>query len=143
MRKDTITNPTSVGLHMPLPGWVLALPVLYKVLFANSVVILLGATLGTYLATRINTTNGLPELVGFVVTGLAVSVIINFALLKVALQPLTRLRETMRLVQTGSTGMRAPVTGQDPDADQLAIAFNTMLEALDDVSRSRAGQILH
>jgi two-component system sensor histidine kinase UhpB len=107
------------------------------------VVILLGATMGTYLATRINTMNGMPVLVGFVFTGLLVSVAINFALLKVAFQPLTRLRETMQQVRAGSTDIRAPITGQDPDADQLAIAFNTMLEALDDVSRSRAGQILH
>ena len=128
---------------LPLPGWVRALPVLYKVLIANSVVILLGATMGTYLATRLSTDRGMPVLVAFVVTGLAVSVVVNWALLMVAFQPLTRLRETMQLVQAGSSDIRAPVTGQDPDADQLAEAFNTMLEALDDVSRSRAGQILH
>ena len=131
------------GLTFPLPARLLALPVLYKVLIANSVVILLGATMGTYLATRLHEGSGLPVLVGFVVTGLLVSVAVNFALLKFAFQPLTRLRETMRQVQDGFTNIRAPVTGQDPDADQLARAFNTMLEALDEVSKSRASQILH
>jgi two-component system sensor histidine kinase UhpB len=130
------------GFATRLPARVLALPVLYKVLFANSLVILCGATLGTYLATRLHEGSGMPVLVGFVVTGLFVSVVMNFALLKFAFHPLTRLRETMRRVQVGEIGIRAPVTGQDPDADQLATAFNTMLETLDEVAKSRAGQIL-
>jgi two-component system sensor histidine kinase UhpB len=130
------------GLAARLPARLLALPVLYKVLFANSLVILCGATLGTYLATRLHEGSGMPELVGFVAAGLIISVVMNFALLKIAFHPLTRLRETMRRVQVGEVGIRAPVTGQDPDADQLATAFNTMLETLDEVAKSRAGQIL-
>jgi two-component system sensor histidine kinase UhpB len=121
----------------------LALPLLYKVLFANSVVILLGATLGTYFATRLNTSGGLPMLIGFIVTGLFVSVAINFALLKLALTPITRLREIMKQAQAGDLTLKAPVTGYDPEADQLAATFNSMLEAIDDLSRSRASHILH
>lgn len=141
-----MTTPTAPFLRRALissvPLRVLSLPVLYKVLFANSVVILLGASLGTYLATQLHSAGGLPTLVGFVVAGLLASVAINFALLKLAFLPLTRLRETMQQVQVGELGTRAPITGLDPDADQLALAFNKMLEALDDVSKSRAGQIL-
>ncbi len=122
---------------------VFAPPLLYKVLFANSVVILLGATLGTYLATRLNTSGGPPMLIGFIATGLLVSVLINFALLKLALTPLTRLRETMKLAQAGDLTLKAPITGYDPEADQLAATFNSMLEAIDDLSRSRASHILH
>ena len=72
-------------------------------------------------------------LVGFIASGLFISVLINFVLLKLALYPLYRLRETMRLVQSGDLTRKAPITGQDADADQLAIAFNTMLAALDDL----------
>ena len=118
-------------------------PLLNKVLFANSVVILLGATLGTYLATRLQEKSGPVVLVGFVAMGLLVSVVINFALLKLALYPLTQLRETMRQVQDGDLTRQAPVTGYDPDADQLATAFNTMLAAIDDLTRTRATQILN
>ena len=82
-------------------------------------VVLLGATLGTYLATRINTSGGLPMLIVFIATGLLVSVAINFALLKLALTPITRLRETMKLAQAGDLTSKAPVTGYDPEADQL------------------------
>ena len=142
MKHQFAVKPAGGGLALRVPLRVLALPVLYKVLFANSVVILLGATLGTYLATRIHSGSGFQVLAGFVATGLLASVAINFALLKLAFQPLTRLRETMRKVQAGERGIRAPVTGLDPDADQLARAFNTMIETLDDLSKSRAGQIL-
>ncbi|HEU5347625.1 MAG TPA: sensor histidine kinase [Ktedonobacterales bacterium] len=120
-----------------------ALPLLYKVLFANSLVILLGATLGTYLATRIKDTNSLVVLVGFVMLGLIISVVINYALLKFALSPLTRLRETMKQAQAGDMASKAPVTGFDPDADSLARTFNTMLAAIDELSKTRAIQILH
>jgi two-component system, NarL family, sensor histidine kinase UhpB len=120
----------------------LALPVLFKVLIANSLVILVGATLGTYLATRIYQPNGPAILVGFITAGWLISVLINFVLLKFAFHPLTQLRETMKRIQAGSPELRAPLTGQDPEADQLARAFNTMLETLADAARSRATQIL-
>ncbi len=120
-----------------------ALPLLYKVLFANSLVILLGATLGTYLATRLKDTNSLVVLVGFVLLGLIVSVVINYALLKFALSPLTRLRETMEQAQAGDMTSKAPVNGFDPDADSLAQTFNAMLTAIDELSKTRAIQILH
>src|SRR5579885_1621211 len=123
-------------------GNLLALPVLFKVLIANSLVILVGATLGTYLATRIHQPNGAEILIGFVATGWLISVLINFVLLKIAFHPLTQLRETMKRIQGGNTELRAPLTGQDPEADQLARAFNTMLETLAESSRTRATQIL-
>ncbi len=130
----------------PLPtrlSKLLAMPLLYKVLLANSLVILLGATLGTYLATRLKDTNSLVVLVSFILLGLIVSVVINYALLKFALSPLTRLRETMEQVQAGDMTPKAPVNGFDPDADSLAQTFNTMLAAIDDLSKTRAIQILH
>jgi two-component system, NarL family, sensor histidine kinase UhpB len=121
----------------------LAIPLLYRVLIANSVVILIGATVGTYLATMLQGDSRPYVIVGFVFCGLLLSVVINFALLKFALYPLTHLRDTMRLVQDGDLTRQAPVTGQDPDADQLATSFNTMLVAIEDLAKSRASQILH
>ncbi len=121
----------------------LALPLLYKALLANSMVILVGATVGSYLATRLNTAGGLPRLIAFIVFGLLISVAINYALLKLALTPITRLRETMKQAQAGDLTLKAPVSGLDPDADQLATTFNSMLQAIDDLSKSRARHILH
>ncbi len=134
---------TSRSLRSRRMRRLLAIPLLYRVLIANSVVILIGATVGTYLATMLQGDSRPYILVGFVLTGLLLSVIINFALLKFALYPLTHLRDTMRLVQDGDLSCQAPVTGQDPDADQLATSFNTMLAAIEDLAKSRATQIVH
>jgi two-component system sensor histidine kinase UhpB len=49
----------------------------------------------------------------------------------------------MRRVQAGERSLRAPLTGIDSQADQLAGAFNMVLEALDDASRQRASQIIN
>lgn len=140
---DARGNPVSVTRLLSTVSRALAMPLLWKVLFANSVVILLGATLGTYLATHLDRAGGLPLLIGFILTGLLISVLINFALLKLALTPLTRLRETMTQAQAGDLTLKAPVTGFDPDADQLATTFNSMLQAIDDLSKSRARHVLH
>lgn len=137
------TTPASRGVSIPRLEKLLALPLLYKVLAANSIVILIGATIGTTLATQLQGDSRPVILIGFVLAGLAISVVINFALLKLALYPLDRLRETMRQVQNGDLAHQAQITGRDPDADQLAVAFNTMLGALDDLAKSRASQILH
>src|SRR5438270_10384337 len=49
----------------------------------------------------------------------------------------------MQRVQLGERSLRAPLTGVDSQADQLASAFNMVLEALDDASRQRASQIIN
>jgi len=129
-----------------------ALPVLYKVLIANSVVIFIGGTVGTYLASQIYKPAGasienvsldsVRNVIIFVAVGWGLSVLINFVLLKIAFLPLQRLRETMRQVQSGNFHLRAELTNTDPEADQLAATFNTMLEALEEASKARATQIL-
>jgi two-component system sensor histidine kinase UhpB len=48
----------------------------------------------------------------------------------------------MKRVQTGERSLRAPITGVDPEADQFASTFNTMLEGIDEANRVRASQII-
>jgi len=48
----------------------------------------------------------------------------------------------MKRVRAGESSLRAPLTGVDSQADQLAEAFNMVLEALDEASRLRASQII-
>ncbi|GHO64865.1 hypothetical protein KSC_037570 [Ktedonobacter sp. SOSP1-52] len=116
------------------------IPALYKVLIANSFIIFVGATAGTWLATHINT-YGPSGLLIFVVIGWSMSVILNFVLLQIAFRPLIELGRIMGRVREGDRTQRADVTGFDPLADQLAGTFNMMLEAIDDANRQRASQI--
>src|SRR5947199_5341758 len=49
----------------------------------------------------------------------------------------------MHRVQAVERSLRAPLTGVDPQADQLASTFNMMLEAIDDATRLRASQVIN
>ncbi len=125
----------------------LSLPVFYKVLFANSLIIFVGATGGTWLASNLhNSRQALAtptSLIIFIVVGWLVSIVLNFVVLQVAFRPLMDLGKVMNRVQAGEWSLRAPLTGVDPEADQLARTFNMMLEAIDDATRLRASQIIN
>jgi two-component system sensor histidine kinase UhpB len=122
----------------------LRIPVFYRVLISNSLIIFIGATVGTWLATRLQTNPSYPViLVIFVTLGWLVSVLLNFVLLQIAFRPLLDLGKVMNRVQSGERSLRAPLTGLEPQADQLARTFNMMLEAIDDANRQRATQIIN
>lgn len=125
----------------------LALPVFYKVLLANSLIIFVGATGGTWLAANLashSSPYATPtSLVIFVAFGWLISIGLNFVVLQFAFHPLMNLGKVMRRIQAGEHTMRAPLTGTDPQADQLAQTFNMMLEAIDESSRQRASQIIN
>ncbi len=123
-------------------GDLFAMPVLYRVLIANCVVLLVGALLGTALVTELRGHSRSSVFVVFILAGILLSIVVNFVLLKIAFDPLTRLRDTMRRVEAGDMTLRAPISGYDPDADELAATFNRMLARLDEITRSRAAQIL-
>ncbi|GCE28185.1 hypothetical protein KDA_36690 [Dictyobacter alpinus] len=118
------------------------LSVFNRVLLANSAIIFVGATGGTWLATRLNTFSYVPLII-FVAVGWLVSIALNFVLLQFAFRPLLDLGKVMNRVQAGDRTMRAPLTGTDPQADQLARTFNMMLEAIDEANRQRAAQIIN
>ncbi|HET8911660.1 MAG TPA: sensor histidine kinase [Ktedonobacteraceae bacterium] len=123
----------------------LSIPVFYKVLFANSFIIFVGATGGTWLASHLNDSRQAfvtpTSLAIFIALGWLVSVVLNFVVLQIAFRPLLDLGKVMSRVQKGESSLRAPMTGMDPQADQLAQTFNMVLEALDEESRQRASQI--
>lgn len=121
----------------------LALPVFYKVLIANSFIIFVGASGGTWLASQLNRMPSAPTiLIIFVTVGWLVSIALNFVVLQIAFRPLMNLGKVMNRVQAGERSLRAPQTGTDPEADQLACTLNMMLEAIDEANRLRATQII-
>src|SRR5258708_34373807 len=77
----------------------LAIPLLYKVLLANSTVILIGATLGTSLATQLQGNTRPVILLGFVVSGLVTSAGLTLVPLKLRPDPRHPLREPLAPVR--------------------------------------------
>jgi two-component system sensor histidine kinase UhpB len=151
-KENKIMSQSSIEYHKPTNSHkllrpFLGLPVFYKVLIANSLIIFFGATGGTWLASNLHNSHqtfATPmSLIIFVVVGWFVSVVLNILVLQIAFRPLMELGKVMKRVQSGEHTLRAPLTGVDPEADQLAETFNTMLEALDNATRMRASQIIN
>src|SRR5881396_3469879 len=110
-KSETQTSTRIPGIFRPL----LSLPVFYKVLFANSLIIFVGATGGTWLASNLgNSRQALATPTSLII----------FVVLQVAFRPLQDLGKVMNRVQAGERSLRAPTTGVDPEADQLAQTFN-------------------
>src|SRR5205814_10139002 len=89
----------------------LGIPVFYKVLFANSLIIFIGATGGTWLASNLHNsrqTLATPtSLIIFVVVGWLVSVVLNFVVLQIAFRALMDFGTVMHRGAAGERPVRA------------------------------------
>jgi two-component system, NarL family, sensor histidine kinase UhpB len=114
----------------------LGLPLFLKVLIANVVVVLIGVGLGTWFTLTFvaSPTTGevhWPAVAVMLVVGFAGSVLINAAVLSLALQPLHALERTVDRVAAGDLSARAyRVLFPDPDVERLGDTLNTMLDVL-------------
>lgn len=119
------------------------IPLIYQILIVNSAIVCLGAIAGTSITRRLAGTEGLTLTVIFAVIGVVLSVAVNYALLRYALRPLNNLHSTAERVTTGDLSVRVPPTsGGDRTIAQLSVAFNTMLDQVEEdtraIERSRA-----
>jgi len=123
--------PRSAGLTQALLG----LPLFLKVLIANCIVVLVGVGVGTWFTvTFVADASGAlhwPAVVVMLIVGFCGSVLINAAVLTLALQPLHALERTVDRVAAGDLSARAqPVLFRDPDVERLGETLNTMLDVL-------------
>jgi two-component system sensor histidine kinase UhpB len=122
------------GPRTGLGSALLGLPLFLKVLVANVIVVLIGVGLGTWFTlTFVAAPDGVhwPAVAVMLVVGFAGSVLINAAVLRLALQPLHALEKTVDHVATGDLSARAqPVLFRDPDVERLGETLNSMLDVL-------------
>jgi two-component system, NarL family, sensor histidine kinase UhpB len=138
--KET-TSDTPVTREMPdVVRRLLGLPIVYKVLFANAAIVMLGAVAGTWVTIEMvrrapnGTHYGLAII--FVVAGIILSVIVNFLVLRAAFQPLAVLERAALAVKDGDLSARASDgTFTDPQIAHLAETFNA---TLDELARDRS-----
>ncbi|MBV9173405.1 MAG: sensor histidine kinase [Chloroflexi bacterium] len=125
----------------PAPGFgraLLGLPLFLKVLVANCLVVLIGVGLGTWFTLTFVSGNPGGDLhwgaiAVMIVVGFAGSLLINAAVLTLALQPLHALERTVDRVATGDLSARAQrVLFRDPDVERLGDTLNTMLDVLEE-----------
>jgi two-component system, NarL family, sensor histidine kinase UhpB len=114
---------------------ILGIPLLYKVLLANGIIVVLGATIGTLITVR--SVNGRDDpaeywlIVMFACAGTVLSLLVNYAVLRAALQPIDRLAEVAERVRRGDFSRRVrPSRYPDPQLARLGSSFNETLDEL-------------
>lgn len=115
------------------------MPILYKVLIANALIVFAGALFGTYATARfvhedvVPTREGLVLLFGGV--GVLLSLAVNFWVLKVAFEPLDSLERVATSVRNGDFLARTePWRFGDPQLLRFSETFN---QTLDELQRDR------
>lgn len=124
----------------------LRVPLFYKILIANAVIVVLGAIVGTALTRHYLRAGDLgfspPAFVTLLaLAGMVITVLVNAWILRLALEPLKRLEETAASIQSGDLAARVPPSQvADRELERLAQTFNGMLDSLD-VYRQRLREV--
>ena len=106
-------------------------PLLSRILAANAVVVLLGAVAGTILTKALASESTLELVLSFAALGVALSLLINYVVLRRTLRPLSELTRAVDRIHDDLSGAQIPVIeGNDPDLTRLTLALNTMLDRL-------------
>lgn len=125
------------NLHFCYNDAMRRIPLLYQILIVNSAIVCLGAIAGTSITRRLATTEGVTLTVIFAIIGVVLSVVVNYALLRFALRPLTNLQSTAERVTAGDLSVRVPPSrAGDRQIHQLATTFNAMLSQVEDDTRA-------
>lgn len=113
----------------------LGLPLLWKVLLANSLIVVSGAVVGTVLTARFVRMH--PDVSEFdllavmALAGLLISLAVNLFAVRAALSPLRQLRATIDAVRAGDHDARVhPGLVTDPEVDRVGGTLNGMLDEL-------------
>jgi two-component system sensor histidine kinase UhpB len=108
------------------------LPIFYKILVANTGIIVVGAVVGTWLTRELSWRSAPEQLITiFIMMGIIMSILMNFLILKAALQPLVTLQKTVEAVYRGDLTARvAKIPMGDPLITRFRDALNSMLDEL-------------
>ncbi len=113
-----------------------SVPLFYKVLIANVAIVMFGAFAGTYVtATTFRDANAPSRfelILIFVAIGVALSVTVNYLVLRAAFEPLDSLERLADSVRGGDLSARAnPLSLSDPQLARLVDTFNGTLDELE------------
>lgn len=140
VEEPEITTTISANRHTVVQR-LLSLPLFYKVLVANSAIVLLGALAGTAITARVvasgsTASTDVPLAAIFAICGLALSAVLNAIVLRAAFSPLQRLQEVARRVGEGDFSVRAATSPlADAEVAQVAEALNVILDEVQHYER--------
>ena len=135
----------------PGPRLLARLPLLWRVLFANALVVVFGAVVGTIVTIDASGSGahplGLPLAFVFAGIGVVLSVAASWFVLRAAFRPLLTLERVADAVRWGDLSARVPpIPHGDPQVVHLARVFNRTLDQLEQdraLLRSVASQVIN
>jgi two-component system sensor histidine kinase UhpB len=127
-------------LHVLLRNWQLSL--FEKVIVVNSVMLIGEALAGLWITSHSLEVHHYLIDTSFIVLATLLTFVINFVLLRASFSPLFHLLSTIREISRGKTHARAKTYSSDAELSELALAFNTMLDHLEDTRREQTNRIL-
>ncbi len=113
-----------------------------KVILVNSVMLIGEALAGLWVTSHNLESQHYLIDTSFIVLATLLTLFTNILLLRVSFHPLFSLLSTIREISAGKTQARAPQSRSDSEVNELAGAFNTMLDHLEDARREQATAIL-
>ena len=120
----------------------LRLSLFEKVILANSVMLIGVALVGLWVTSHSLEAHHYLIDTSFIVAATLFGMLINVLLLRASFRPLFSLLHTIRVVSAGDTHTRANVASSDSEIGELAHAFNTMMDRLEEAQRQQAMLIL-
>src|SRR5207249_11082300 len=120
----------------------LKLSLFEKVILANSVMLIFEALVGLWITSHNLEAHHYLIDTSFIVLATLLGLMVNVALIRARFRPLFGLMHTIRKVSAGDTHTRAQVTSMDTEIGELAQAFNSMLDRLEQARRDQAMLIL-
>jgi two-component system sensor histidine kinase UhpB len=115
-----------------LHRYILRFPIFNRVLVGNSIIIIAGAVGGTLLTRHLTVAGNFNLILLFASLGILLTLLVNYWIIRISLQPLRELSRAVDQVKNGQTSIPETSAMQsDPDIHRLVVAMNSMLERLD------------
>src|SRR5438552_10952367 len=109
-----------------------------KVILVNSLMLVCEAIAGLWVTSHNLEAHHYLIDTSFIVIATLLGLLINVTLLRASFRPLFGLLQTIRVVTAGNTHTRAKITPADSEIGELAQAFNSMLDRLEEARREQA-----
>jgi two-component system, NarL family, sensor histidine kinase UhpB len=113
-----------------------------KVILANSILLIGEAFVGLWVTSHILEAHHYFIDTLFLILAALLGLFINILLLRASFRPLFALLLTIRVVSAGKTNERASISRSDAEISEIAQAFNSMLDRLEETRREQTKLIL-
>jgi two-component system sensor histidine kinase UhpB len=120
----------------------LKLSLFEKVILANSLILISEALAGLWITSHSLEAHHYLIDTSFIVIATLIGLLVNITLIRASFRPLFGLLHTIRKVSAGNSHTRAKVTTADTEIGELAQAFNSMLDRLEQARREQSMLIL-